>query len=127
MGAVVVAIMVVSSAPASGAPARRTTKTWLTLSVAKGEEASPAVSRASLRCQPAGGSHPRARPACVELAKVNGDFAELDVVKDRACTMQYDPVTVAAKGFWRGTPVAYKRTFGNACAMSNATGPVFGM
>src|SRR5262249_11383018 len=51
----------------------------LRLTVAEGESATPAQRRASLTCEPPGGTHPRPRPACAALARVGGDFAALHV------------------------------------------------
>lgn len=84
----------------------------------------PAHERATLRCEPIGGSHRRAGAACAALRKVNGDFAALSV-SDGACTLEYTPVTVTAQGTWKGRPVRYQRTYGNGCALRTGTGPVF--
>ncbi|MFI5908985.1 SSI family serine proteinase inhibitor [Dactylosporangium sp. NPDC051541] len=96
----------------------------LVLTVAKGESTVPAQQRASLTCQPAGGSHKQARTACAELAKVGGRFDRLQLAGG-ACTMVYDPVTVTASGRWKGRKVAYQHTFGNACTLTTTTGAVF--
>ena len=100
--------------------------TALVLTVAKGESGQPAQRRAVLTCQPAGGTHQKARNACTELAKVGGRFAELQL-GGGMCTMQYDPVTVTANGLWKGRKVAYRHTFGNACTLATTTGPVFSL
>jgi len=99
-------------------------KTYLKLTVATGEQARPASHKATLTCDPAGGTHRRAREACATIAAVGGDFGALHV-DGGACTMQYDPVTVTATGLWRGKPVRYRHTFGNACVLHLETGPVF--
>ncbi|MDQ3404172.1 MAG: subtilase-type protease inhibitor [Actinomycetota bacterium] len=79
----------------------------------------------SLSCGPAGGQHPNADAACTELGKVAGDFTALNVTPEGACTLQYDPVTVRARGYWDGKPIDHHETFGNLCAMMLTTGPVF--
>jgi hypothetical protein len=99
----------------------------LVLTVAKGESTSaPGRQRASLTCQPAGGTHKQARSACSQLAKVGGRPDRLQL-GGGACTMQWDPVTVTANGSWKGRKVAYSHTFGNACSLSMTTGAVFSL
>ncbi|WP_432987779.1 SSI family serine proteinase inhibitor [Dactylosporangium sp. CA-233914] len=98
----------------------------LVLTVAKGDSTQPAQRRASLRCQPAGGSHHQAREACAQLARVGGRFDKLQL-GGGLCTMQWDPVTVTASGRWKGRKVAYQHTFGNACTLQTTTGPVFSL
>ncbi|MFD9221780.1 SSI family serine proteinase inhibitor [Streptomyces sp. NPDC060064] len=68
--------------------------------------------------------HPHARAACRALSAVKGD---LDVLPGdpRPCNRKYDPVTVSATGTWRGFPIAWHKTYPNACALDVATGVVF--
>jgi hypothetical protein len=120
LAAVGVAEAVPGVAGAAGA------RSELLLTVAKGESTRPVQRRASLTCQPAGGSHRQGRAACTELAKVGGRFERLQLAGG-VCTMQYDPVTVTASGRWKGRKVAYRHTFGNACTLSTTTGPVFSL
>jgi len=42
-----------------------------------------------------------------------------------AVHQQYQPVTAAAHGQWRGKVVAWERVFSNRCALQAATGSVF--
>ncbi|GAA3270395.1 MULTISPECIES: SSI family serine proteinase inhibitor [Dactylosporangium] len=113
-----------SGAATAATVAANARTTRLVLTVAKGESTAPAQQRASLTCQPAGGSHKQARTACVELAKVGGRFDRLQLAGG-VCTDQWDPVTVTASGRWKGRKVAYRHTFGNACTLSTTTGAVF--
>ena len=113
------------AAGATAAEAKAAQKTRLVLTVAKGETPRPAAGRATLTCGPVGGSHQRAAAACGQLKRVKGDFAALRVT-DAMCTMQYEPVTVTAKGDWKGKKVAFQRTYGNGCVLSTETGSVFG-
>ncbi|MBG0832162.1 hypothetical protein HS041_31130 [Planomonospora sp. ID67723] len=78
-----------------------------------------------LRCNPVSGSHPRGAEACRELEAAGGDPAALTPAADRACTMEYDPVTVLAVGDWDGKAHRFERTFSNPCSMHAATGAVF--
>ncbi len=77
-----------------------------------------------LHCDPPGGSHPAAEAACADLAAAGGDFDALPGDPHR-CTKEYDPVTATATGTYNGRPVAWHRTFPNACVMDGITGPVF--
>jgi hypothetical protein len=79
----------------------------------------------TLYCEPRPhGRHPRAAKACAALDKARGDFRTLPGARG-FCTLQHDPVTVAAHGSHRGRAVNWRKTFPNACAMHRATGPVF--
>ncbi|GAA2936020.1 SSI family serine proteinase inhibitor [Streptomyces enissocaesilis] len=78
-----------------------------------------------LKCPPGGpGHHPDAAGACAALDKADGDLDRLSG-NPRACTKQYEPVTVSAKGSWRGRAAAWQKTYPNACVLDAATGPVF--
>lgn len=123
----VAAIATVETVTATTASAAAVGPTRLVLTVSQGESTTPVQRRASLTCRPAGGSHKQARDACSALAKVGGDFGRLQVTTGMACTMQYDPVTVTAVGRWKGRRVDYKKTYGNACSLTNTTGPVFSL
>ncbi|SES18879.1 SSI family serine proteinase inhibitor [Actinokineospora terrae] len=80
---------------------------------------------AVLQCSPDGGTHLEARTACAQLSQVNGRFEKLNVRPDSMCTLEYDPVTVTAYGWWGRKPVHYRQVFGNGCALRVATGSVF--
>ncbi|MGX1883021.1 SSI family serine proteinase inhibitor [Streptomyces sp. NPDC055287] len=78
-----------------------------------------------LECAPGpSGHHPDASAACAALGKANGDFDKLPG-NPRACTKQYEPVTVSATGSWGGVPTAWHKTYPNACVLDTATGAVF--
>ncbi|MDE9367382.1 SSI family serine proteinase inhibitor [Luteipulveratus sp. YIM 133132] len=79
----------------------------------------------SLRCNPAGGFHKDPAAACSELIKVNGEPQHLFVHPEVMCTRDYRPVTARMTGYWGDRMVSYTKTFGNACNMWAATGPVF--
>ncbi|WP_433614782.1 SSI family serine proteinase inhibitor [Dactylosporangium sp. CA-139114] len=118
-----------AAAPGSAlaAPEAQNAKTIrLVLTVAKGESTKPAQRRASLTCQPAGGSHRQARTACQQLAKVGGRIDKLQS-DGSMCIMLWDPVTVTANGTWKGRKVAYTHTFSNACTLGTTTGSVFSL
>jgi hypothetical protein len=79
-----------------------------------------------LRCQPAGGSHPRPEFACEAVKQAHGDFDKLPGAQQFvACTMEYRPVVASARGTWRGDPVRWRHKFANPCTLRTATGVVF--
>ncbi|MFB7917273.1 SSI family serine proteinase inhibitor [Streptomyces sp. NPDC056061] len=78
-----------------------------------------------LVCPPAPDTHhPHAAAACADLSAADGDLDALPG-DPHLCTKEFAPVTAAATGTWRGRPVAWHRTFPNACEMDARTGPVF--
>lgn len=102
----------------------------LVLTVTAGDDAAagPVLRAVTLGCTPkATGTHPAARSACAELRAADGRFAAITTQDSTvACTKQWDPVTVTADGVWNGKRVSYAHTFGNACAMNNGSGVLFG-
>jgi len=79
-----------------------------------GSPSSPRV--ATLTCDPVGGTHPRAAEACAQLAAANGDIKAIPYVP-RPCPPIWEPVTVTARGVWRGQVIDYTvREGGVACA-----------
>ncbi|GHG11195.1 SSI family serine proteinase inhibitor [Streptomyces filamentosus] len=84
--------------------------------------AAPASRTVILRCDPAGGGHPRAEAACADLHASQG---RVDRDSDIACVLLYDPVEVRAEGVWRGRPVSFAREYGNSCELGARTGAVF--
>jgi hypothetical protein len=80
----------------------------------------------TLRCDPPGGTHPKAAEACADVAKSRGDLKTLPANQNpRACFMIYAPVTVSAQGDWRGQPVKFTTQFPNTCVMHDKTGSIF--
>ena len=80
----------------------------------------------TLRCEPAGGTHPNAAQACNDVAKSNGDLKAMPAgTNPRACFMIYNPVTVTAQGDWHGQPVNFSHQYPNSCVMRDKTGSVF--
>ncbi|MCP2337031.1 SSI family serine proteinase inhibitor [Actinomadura rupiterrae] len=76
-----------------------------------------------LACDPAGGTHPEAGPACADLAGHNGAFDHDPA--EGICAMIYRPVVARASGSWRGKAVAFSKEYGNECLMHARTGKVF--
>jgi Subtilisin inhibitor-like len=104
-----------TTAPAAQAGAK---KTDLTVSYLAEAGYAAAV---KLRCDPAGGAHPRKVQACRTLKRVGGDPARLTPAP-LMCTLEYAPVTAQVKGTWHGRPVNWSHTFGNLCDMRRTTG-----
>lgn len=97
----------------------------LLLSVSDGEQVRFGARTVVLRCQPAGGNHPKSATACAQLAGRGGDFAALNVDPGQRCILLYAPVTVTALGTWHDEVVRYQETFGNSCMLHAKTGAVF--
>ncbi|MFI7102201.1 SSI family serine proteinase inhibitor [Streptomyces sp. NPDC050161] len=118
--AVVTVLSVAPAAPADAAEPRANEGLFLTISGAEDTW----IRGVLLRCPDTTGHHPHHDAACSELTWARGD---LDALRgeQHACTKEYDPVTVAARGTWRGALVEWHRTFANACTMDAATGSVF--
>lgn len=93
---------------------------WLALT----PEAAGSIGVARLTCHPAGGDHPKAAAACLELGRAGGDPDRLDG-SPVACTLEFAPVTATAVGQWRGRPISWTRTYSNRCVARAATGSVF--
>ena len=113
IGTVTVAVLAVGS-PAAAAPKR----SELTLSYMADAGYAAGV---LLRCDPAGGGHPKKGKACQALAKVGGNPAKLKP-SQVMCTLEYAPITAEIKGKWRGKKVAWTQKFGNTCEMTRKTG-----
>ncbi len=117
------AACVLLAAPASAAVG----KTTLTLSKVGAEVNSllPLPKLTTLKCEPAGGTHPGRDSACATLTKADGDFTKIEPIKGRTCTLQYSPITVRADGKWRGRDIEWQATFPNECAAVVATDGVY--
>ncbi|MGH3821678.1 MAG: SSI family serine proteinase inhibitor [Pseudonocardiaceae bacterium] len=88
-------------------------------SVATGET----IAKASLTCPPNGGSHPNPVTACEQLTRADGRIE--GIPEDPGpCTLEFNPVIVAATGTWNGEPRHYKQEFSNRCVAVRATGGV---
>lgn len=88
-------------------------------------------SRWTLSCDPPGGDHPLAEPACELLAQLAGQ--EVDPFapprKDRACPDLYGgPDTATVSGVWRGRRVqaSFSRVDGCEISRWDALGPLLG-
>jgi hypothetical protein len=117
----IAAAVLLLAAPAAAAPPASTAavkKTDLTVSYLADAGYAAAV---KLRCDPAGGAHPKKVKACRSLAAVGGDPSRLTPAP-MMCTMEYAPVTAQVKGTWRGRPVNWSHKFGNRCDMHRTTG-----
>ncbi|TDQ45882.1 SSI family serine proteinase inhibitor [Actinorugispora endophytica] len=78
-----------------------------------------------LACDPEpAGSHPDAAGACATLERAGADFTAIPRGQS-ACTMEYAPVTVTARGYWHGSEVRYSREFSNPCLARRDTAEVF--
>lgn len=100
----------------------------LVLTVGHGESALTVTPEraVTLSCGPTvSGTHPAPAAACAELGLAGGDPSALAVESDRACTRQYDPVTVTLDGVWQGKRISYERTFSNECVKDSYDSVLF--
>ncbi|MDH2427763.1 SSI family serine proteinase inhibitor [Sphaerisporangium sp. TRM90804] len=109
----------------AGVPKRQPVSRVLLLTIARGENATPADRVAYLQCTPKGGTHTKADEACRQLDRVSANLNDLHVSPDARCTKEYNPVTVFGAGLWGGSRLSYERTFGNPCELRAYTGAVF--
>lgn len=70
-------------------------------------------------------AHPHREEACAALDAAGGDFDRLPGEPNGSCTAEYAPVTLTARGTYRGRTVDWTRTYGNNCEATVKTGPVF--
>jgi hypothetical protein len=120
------AVFLATATAAPAAAVGQTTNTRLLLTIAQGEEPYPVRDTALLTCDPAGGNHPSPAAACATLAATDGDVAAVEVQPDRPCAHIYAPVTVTARGYWKGRTVYYRETFPNNCVLQVVKGTIFG-
>jgi hypothetical protein len=71
----------------------------------------------TLRCNPAGGTHPRAASACRKLGAMTNPFAPIP--KDAVCTEQYGgPQVALISGTFRGRAVWTQLALRNGCEIA---------
>ncbi|WP_019634965.1 SSI family serine proteinase inhibitor [Actinomadura atramentaria] len=83
----------------------------------------PVIRSVVLRCDPPGGTHPRAADACADLAERGG--RPENAVSRGFCTMLFAPVVAEAAGRYRGLDVRFRKEYANACVMRSRTGTLF--
>jgi uncharacterized membrane protein len=120
VGTAVAIALAMSAAPAAEAASTHR-KTDLVLSYMA--EAGYAVA-VKLRCDPAGGAHPKPAKACATLRKVAGQPDRIKAA-EIMCMMLYTPVTAEITGTWQGRQLTWRHTYGNRCEMTRATGVLF--
>lgn len=92
------------------------------MTMTPGEFFDPGPGKATLTCDPAGGTHPEPRESCEVLTQVGGDFEALPL-EPAFCPRVWDPVTVTVRGHWYGEPVEFQETYSNAaCAAAGSDG-----
>lgn len=97
-------------------------QTSFRLSITSSASGEP-IASASLSCPPDGGSHPNPAAACEQLSKVDGRIEGIPE-NSGPCTLEFNPVIVAASGTWNGEPRYYKQEFSNRCVAVRTTGGV---
>ncbi|GAB2664955.1 hypothetical protein GCM10027271_24840 [Saccharopolyspora gloriosae] len=101
------------------------TTSHLTLTIASKNRAEEPRT-VQLRCEPTGGTHPKAAEACKTLLAAGGNFDQIGQSQTGAqCTMVLRPVIASAHGTWQGKPVHFDKEFGNSCQATSNLGTVF--
>ncbi|MEU7483037.1 SSI family serine proteinase inhibitor [Streptomyces sp. NPDC042319] len=113
-----------ATAPAAAAPTQAVPREASIVIHAGEGTGGRVIARATLRCFPTGGTHPRAHAACRALAPVNGDFQRLRS-QPRPCPKIHRPVTVAAKSIWQGNATFVVRGYPNLCVAAADSAGVF--
>jgi Subtilisin inhibitor-like len=98
---IAVAIALVGCGASAGAPAQSAPPTSLTITYWPQGVGKGTATKWTLRCNPAGGTLPRAAAACRQLASMRDAFAPTP--KDVFCTEQYGgPQAAVISGTFRG-------------------------
>jgi len=119
VGSVLAMVAVLAGHPDYGSAPRPGSKLTLSYLAEAGYAAAVKIT-----CEPAGGAHPEVAEACATLARTGADPSKI-TPEPTMCILVYSPITAEISGTWRGTPVAWKRTYGNVCEMRRATGALF--
>lgn len=130
LAAAVLTMMALSSAPVHAAP--KTGETTMLLSVwtmndgtgEPGSEVSTKLAAWYLSCFPAKGTHPDYKHACKVLTGVDG-WVDAITRDKRACTKEYNPVTLRIEGSWKGRDLYWSNYYGNRCEAAAATRNVY--
>ena len=116
-------VMGAAAAGVTAAPATAAMPSTLTLSATTAGQAPHVV---ELTCDPAGGTHPDAQTACMQLSQVDGDITTMPGTEAHIfCPMIFQPITVTATGLWRGRAVLFQDKYTNGCERDNKTGNLF--
>jgi hypothetical protein len=81
------------------------------------------IAKASLTCDPAGGSHPDPEAACRQLAEADGRIEAIPA-EEGPCQLIFKPVILRASGTWNGEDRRFEGEFSNLCFGNRATGGV---
>ncbi|MFD3535874.1 SSI family serine proteinase inhibitor [Streptomyces sp. NPDC058664] len=115
-----------SLAPGATAAPTPAQDTRLQLTAERTENGQPSIGFAWLDCpasyRPA---HPYRTEACAALDDANGNFDALRGDPAGTCINEYSPVTLTARGIYKGRTVDWTRTYSSSCEAAVKTGPVF--
>jgi Subtilisin inhibitor-like len=81
------------------------------------------IAKASLTCNPAGGSHPDPEAACRQLTEADGRIEAIPE-EEGPCTLEFNPVILRASGTWNGEDRRFEAEFSNRCVGTRSTGGV---
>jgi hypothetical protein len=82
-------------------------------------------STVTVTCDPWGGEHPYTKEVCTQIDTAQGRIDRIPPMAGKACTTEYNPVTVSVTGFWHGTRVSYESKETNPGCAAISRGHVF--
>jgi Subtilisin inhibitor-like len=124
IGALALGTPLLTIAPAhAAAPAETSDPAGVFLLTISPERDPYALRATTLWCDPDGGGHPLAEPACGQIRDARGRIADIPE-EHGACTKEYMPVRVSAYGSWNDALQHFSRTYPNPCTAIRGTGGV---
>ena len=117
IAALIVLLAAVGCGTGPSAPAASSGATELKITYWPQGRTAASATKWTLRCTPAGGTHPQAASACRKLAAMQSPFAPIP--KDAVCTEQYGgPQVALITGTFRGHPLWTRLAARNGCEIA---------
>jgi len=117
IAALIVLLAAVGCGTGASAPAASSSTTELKITYWPQGRTAASVKKWTLRCAPAGGTHPAAASACRKLAAMTSPFAPIP--KDAVCTEQYGgPQVALITGTFRGHALWTQLAARNGCEIA---------
>jgi hypothetical protein len=117
IAALIVLLAAVGCGTGASAPAASSGATELKITYWPQGRTAASAKKRTLRCAPAGGTHPQAASACRKLAAMTSPFAPIP--KDAVCTEQYGgPQVALITGTFRGHALWTQLAARNGCEIA---------
>ena len=117
IAALIVLLAAVGCGTGASAPAASSGATDLKITYWPQGRTAASAKKWTLRCAPAGGTHPQAASACRKLAAMSSPFAPIP--KDAVCTEQYGgPQVALITGTFRGHALWAQLAARNGCEIA---------